>query len=138
MSTAEDLLCRLAGVRKTGGSTWLALCPAHEDRSASLSIRETRDGVTLVHCFAMCESADVLAAVGLEFKDLYPPREPGVVRRQARYSASDLLQLLSEELSAAAIVLADVLEQRAVSEEQWQRFAAATNRVQRARDYLES
>ena len=74
MSTADMLLARLEGVRPRGPSQWSALCPAHEDKSPSLSIRETETGALLVHCFAACEIADVLGAVGLEFADLYPER----------------------------------------------------------------
>ena len=74
MSTADMLLARLEGVRPRGPSQWSALCPAHEDKSPSLSVRETDDGAVLIHCFAACEVADVLGTIGLEFADLYPER----------------------------------------------------------------
>lgn len=48
----------------------MALCPAHDDRSPSLSVRYTGDR-TLVHCFAGCEPADVLDRLGLELGDLF-------------------------------------------------------------------
>ena len=48
----------------------MACCPAHDDRNPSLSIREAEDRV-LIHCFAGCPPADVLAAIGLELADLY-------------------------------------------------------------------
>lgn len=74
MSAAEKLVARLDGVRETGTGRWIARCPAHEDKRPSLSIRELDDGRVLVHDFGGCEVGDVLAAVGLEFSDLYPER----------------------------------------------------------------
>lgn len=38
-------------------------CPAHDDRSPSFSVSETRDGRPLVHCFAGCTQNDVIAAL---------------------------------------------------------------------------
>lgn len=49
---------------------WMAQCPAHEDRSPSLSIQRNADGRVLVHCFAGCEGDDVIGALGLEWRDL--------------------------------------------------------------------
>lgn len=69
----ELVLSRLDGVKKAGRG-WIARCPAHEDRRASLSIGEGDDGRALVHCFAGCAAADVMAAVGLALADLYPAR----------------------------------------------------------------
>ena len=39
MSAAARLLDRLTGVKQTAPGRWIAKCPAHEDRSPSLSIR---------------------------------------------------------------------------------------------------
>jgi len=60
----------LKGIRKTS-SGYLALCPAHEDHSASLSVREGDDGRVLLHCHAGCELSDVLAATGMTASDLF-------------------------------------------------------------------
>ena len=49
------ILDRLEGVRKFG-SGWIAKCPAHKDRSPSLSIKEGERGVML-RCFAGCSFA---------------------------------------------------------------------------------
>jgi putative DNA primase/helicase len=70
---AEDnvdlLLARLEGVRPAGPSSWVARCPAHEDRDPSLSV-SVKDGRVLLHCFAGCPPEAVLGAVGLTWKDL--------------------------------------------------------------------
>lgn len=71
---ADTLLTRLEGVRPAGPNKWLARCPSHADRSPSLSIREADDGRVLVHCFVGCSNDDILAALGLTWRDLYPDR----------------------------------------------------------------
>lgn len=64
---------KLDKVKRTGKGTWTACCPAHADKGPSLSIRETDDGRVLLHDFgAGCSAVDILAAVGLELRDLYP------------------------------------------------------------------
>ena len=60
---AESLLSCLDNVRETRPGYWLACCPAHDDRSPSLSIRELDDGRILIHDFAGCPPQDVLGAV---------------------------------------------------------------------------
>jgi hypothetical protein len=70
---AELLLGRLDGVIRTGEGRWSARCPAHDDRSPSLSVRVAGDQL-LFHCHAGCAPADVLAAVGLSWLDLYVDR----------------------------------------------------------------
>lgn len=64
------ILARLPGAKKHG-ERYLACCPAHDDKSPSLSLSRGKDGSALVHCFAGCETRDVLAAVGLELRDLF-------------------------------------------------------------------
>ncbi|GAB3394333.1 AAA family ATPase [Azotobacter armeniacus] len=65
------LLPRLEGVKKHG-ERYMACCPTHDDKSPSLSLVRGNDGRVLVHCYAGCEPRNVLAAVGLELKDLFP------------------------------------------------------------------
>jgi len=75
--TARELLDRLQGVRQSGNG-WIARCSAHDDRKASLSIRE-QNGRILLFCHAGCSTEAVIAALGLEMRDLFtdsesPPR----------------------------------------------------------------
>lgn len=89
----------------------VARCPAHKDRTASLSIRELDDGRTLVHCFAGCEVGAVLGAIGLDLADLYPPRKDsgaGHSVEQRPFSVRDLIGALQAELRVAWVLLADL------------------------------
>ncbi|HLB19382.1 MAG TPA: hypothetical protein VK613_09645, partial [Gaiellaceae bacterium] len=56
---------------RPAGGGWLSLCPAHDDRSPSLSVREGHDARALVHCFAGCAPAAVAGALGLATGDLF-------------------------------------------------------------------
>ncbi|MET0013049.1 MAG: CHC2 zinc finger domain-containing protein [Sedimenticola sp.] len=82
MRPVDNLLDRLEGVRKTSDRKYMARCPAHDDKSPSLSISETDNGTVLIHCFSGCEAESVLNAVGLGFPDLYPG-DPSKAAHQA-------------------------------------------------------
>lgn len=127
-----SLLARLEGVRETGPGRWIAKCPAHEDRSPSLSIRELPDGKLLLHDFGGCAPGDVLAAVGLSLADLFPDGgrdyRPGR-KHPPRVPAVDCLALASHETMVAAIIAADFRDQKAISEPDWRRLAQAAARL---------
>ena len=78
MADIDLLLASLDGVKATstrdGHRRWMALCPTHSDKGASLSIRESNDRV-LVHCFAGCSVVQILNFLGLDFGVLLPVTE---------------------------------------------------------------
>jgi hypothetical protein len=49
-------------------------CPAHDDRRASLTVRQGDRGV-MVKCYAGCETEEVLAALRLSAADLFNETE---------------------------------------------------------------
>jgi hypothetical protein len=132
MTAAGRIIDRLDGVRETGPSRWIARCPAHEDRSPSLSIRELDDGRVLIHDFGGCETGDVLSAIGLGFRDLFdntlahhfPPFRGGL-------SARELLQVISHETTVAALLASEAQSRPLTSEEQ-DRLANAASRLAKA------
>lgn len=66
------VLARLKKVRKAGKG-WVALCPAHDDTKASLSIAEGNDGRVLLNCHAGgCSAETIMAAIGLTMQDAFP------------------------------------------------------------------
>jgi len=66
---ALDVLGRLENVTGRCGK-WMACCPAHDDKFPSLAISETDDRV-LIHCFAGCETEEVITTIGLSLADLF-------------------------------------------------------------------
>jgi hypothetical protein len=83
MIAVESFLARLDAVRQRGAGRWVARCPAHDDRAPSLSVAEAASGTILIKCFAGCASIDVLAAIGLSFRDISPDRPWPKRRRSA-------------------------------------------------------
>jgi putative DNA primase/helicase len=60
MSAAE--LAHALGNQRVGHG-WIAKCPAHQDRTPSLSIGKSDDGKLLFYCHAGCGQAQVIAAL---------------------------------------------------------------------------
>jgi putative DNA primase/helicase len=61
MATAETIAKGLGG--RKGGSGWTARCPAHDDRTPSLSIRDAENNKVLVRCHAGCDQERVIATL---------------------------------------------------------------------------
>jgi 5S rRNA maturation endonuclease (ribonuclease M5) len=64
-----------AGSTKQGPADWT--CPAHEDKRASLSVKEGREGRVLLRCHAGCTLEAILDALGLSKRDLFPQQQQG-------------------------------------------------------------
>ena len=59
---AQDVAVALGSARGAGDQ-WYASCPAHDDRTASLSIKTAEDGRLLINCHAGCERQSVIDAL---------------------------------------------------------------------------
>ena len=78
--TAE-IIAKALGGRKAG-SGWTARCPAHDDRTPSLSIRDAEDNKVLVRCHAGCGQERVITA--LRRRGLWAENSPHSLSRIAR------------------------------------------------------
>lgn len=67
----ENMLSLLGGVKVTGAGKWQARCPSHDDKSPSLSVKETNDGTLLLRCWAGCNASEIVGAMGLGLSDLF-------------------------------------------------------------------
>ena len=76
----NHLLERLASVRRAGRG-WVAKCPAHDDKTPSLNIREGEKGL-LIKCWTGCSLADICAALGIQPCKLF--YDSGLTREQRR------------------------------------------------------
>lgn len=56
--------------KRRHGDSYQACCPAHDDRNPSLALSLESHRV-LVHCFAGCETANVMAAIGVPMEALF-------------------------------------------------------------------
>lgn len=131
MSRVDALLARLDKVKGRNGS-WTACCPAHADRSPSLSIRETGDGRILLHCFGGCSVDAVLGAVGLDMTDLFPEKPSYAPPERTRFYASDLLRVIAFEATVVMVAAYDVAKGKKLAEPDMRRVELAHQRIQSA------
>lgn len=86
--TVDELLRRFEQVRRAGAG-WIARCPAHDDRQASLSIGAGSDGRVLLNCHAGCKPDRVADALGVQLKDLFADEPRKAKEPEARYGYHD-------------------------------------------------
>lgn len=110
-SPVDRLLERLERVKPTGPGRWSACCtgPLHHrgDRNPSLRIAVGDGGRVLLCCGAGCEVSTIIAPLGLELSDLFPPRPathagPLPAHRRPKISDRDLLAVIRREVSIVA------------------------------------
>ena len=68
----EKILSRLPSSKRSGHG-WKSKCPAHDDRTPSLSITEGKDKRVLLYCHAGCTTESIVAEMDLQMRDLAPP-----------------------------------------------------------------
>ena len=104
----EDILSRLEKVKRTGRNNWLACCPAHEDRSPSMTLHASDTGKIVVRCFAGCSFEEIVGAVGLGWEPWFPPKQEcdfaPAIRRP--FPAADVLEAVSSEAFYVAYMAA--------------------------------
>ena len=136
MSNAMRLLSALSGVKQTGRGRWIAQCPAHSDRSPSLSVRETEDGRVLVHDFGGCDTGAVLDALGLTMGCLFEhPVGQCLPPVRAGFTARELLELNAHEAGVVAL-LAEKAASHGLSSDESSRLMQAAGRLGRAESLL--
>ena len=103
LNKLDAFLARLEDVRETDRG-WIARCPAHKDRSPSLSVGQAKDDrwAFVVYCFAGCEPLAVLQAVGMEWKDITgegdaPARRKPISQRQRELTVMACVQRLQND-----------------------------------------
>lgn len=134
----DGFLSLLEGVKRTGNGTWLARCPAHQDKSPSLTIREADDNKVLIHCFAGCSAHEIVSAVGLEITDLFPPRPADLsyVGKPERrpFPAADILRAIAFEALVVGCAASAMLAGEPFNQTDRDRLMLAVSRIQAALD----
>ena len=132
----DKLLPRLEKVKRRGDNSWMALCPAHNDKNPSLAVTE-KDGTVLLHCFShQCDVSDIVHAVGLEISELFPEqiKAEGVRPiKKKRFPAEAILEALAEEFVIAELGLAVLADGGTLNEKAQARMKEASNRFTSAR-----
>jgi hypothetical protein len=138
--SAADLLARLDRVHQCAPQCWRALCPAHPSRhrTQSLSIRELSDGTLLVRCHAGCDIGQIVAAAGMELRDLFPrghaapaaPRHPQRARHW--HAIRECVQTLYHECLVCALAAEDIAAGQPITAEDAARVAECASRIRAA------
>jgi hypothetical protein len=131
-----NILDHLEGVRPNGREKYMARCPAHSDKSPSLSIWLKDDGRILLKCFAGCETESVLSAMGLTFRDVMPERVGEFSRERPAFTASDALRALARESGIVAMAAARMQNGHPLTDEDTSRVCVATGRIAAALEYV--
>ena len=127
MMTAEAIAAALNG--GPSGNSWSCKCPAHDDKSPSLSIKETAEGNILIHCFALCSVGDIVAAVNLELSDLFPEKLESRKGSRPRWNYRDILEVAKDEAYVAAVGLDRLLRGDELVDEDIDRMRQAMHRL---------
>jgi len=132
---ADKLLSRLEKVKRKGDNSWMACCPAHDDKHPSLIITE-KDEKVLLRCFShQCNVSDIVHAVGLELSDLFPEQikvEGSKPIRKKRFPAEAILEAMAEEFVIAEIGLAVLADGGTLNEKAQARMKEASSRFTNA------
>ena len=140
----QTFLARLDRVRHTGKG-WTAKCPAHEDRTASLAITVGEAGRCILHCFAGCSAADVVAAAGLQMADLFVKRptadmsfaERAALKEHARQSQwKAALNVIALESKIVHIAAREIAANKTLPDDDLERLARAVALIDHAQGVL--
>lgn len=125
----------LSKLEKVSGTKnrFKALCPAHGDRTPSLSITEGDDGRVLLHCFGGCTIDLILTAMGLSTADLFPPNGSRSKAALAGISRRELSSAVDFEKTILYIVKADEAKGRVIVSSDGERAQLALQRITKAK-----
>ena len=93
VALAWPVITALPRAREDGKGGYFVSCPTdrhqHGDRSAGLHVTMANDGAVLIYCHAGCDTLDVLHAVRLRARDLFPDTPE---RRSAQTKAARAIE----------------------------------------------
>ena len=100
-SGAKSIAQALGG--RKAGNGWSARCPAHDDRTPSLSLRDTGDGRVLVHCHAGCHKDEVIGK--LKASGLWKHNNPCLSQYAASRCVTNSSELDGEYIKRTEVAL---------------------------------
>ncbi|MCB1611079.1 MAG: hypothetical protein KDI60_04850 [Xanthomonadales bacterium] len=126
------MITRLERVRKSGNG-FAARCPAHRDRSPSLSVTYGTDGRILIYCHAGCSVTDVVHALGMSMRDLFPQDVSTSALKHPRQGASRPptlnWQWLLADCYVVLVAAGDLFRGHQLSEPDHERLSIAVERI---------
>ena len=133
----NKILTLLRKVKSTGNNTWMACCPAHDDKSPSMTISDYSDNI-LIHCFSGCTPIDILGAIGLDFSDLFPERNYTEKSKGTVFNPYDVLEALSTETTIVYMTASKMFDTKEISDADWLRLKVSVQRINAASDLIDN
>jgi len=133
----NKILTLLRKVKSTGNNTWMACCPAHDDKSPSMTISDYSDNI-LIHCFSGCTPIDILESIGLDFSDLFPDKNYTEKSKGAVFNAYDVLEALSTETTIVYMTGSKMFDTKKISDADWLRLKVAVQRINAASNLVDN
>ena len=133
-SPIDRVLHRLEKVKRTAPDKWIALCPAHDDKRPSLSIKQADDGRVLLKCWTGCGAAGIVNALGLSLADLFPGDRRSLKDHSASpmrrpFDCRDALAGIAHEATVARLIVEAVNSGEDMDADALDRLALAETRI---------
>ena len=119
------------GVRETGNGQYSCRCPAHEDKSASLGIKQGDGDRILLNCFAGCDVKSILDSVGLDWKDIMN-EEKLYQAEKHKFNPFAVLKMIRDEVLIIGLASADIRKGKPLNDEDHDRLLKAVGNVRDA------
>lgn len=138
----DEVLSRLDGVIQRGDE-YRAFSPfQNRRRNRTLAITERDDGAVLLYDFGGAEAPAILGAIGLDLRDLYPPKPSAASplrheRWRPRISPREAFELASVEAWAVLLFGRQVIDGQEIGADDYARARDAVTRLERLRTEIE-
>lgn len=132
--SVNNLLSRLNKVKKSGQNSWMACCPSHADKQASLIITDNGDGHVLLNCFAGCDTYNILKSVGLDWDDVMPEKAIGhrISQKPQIIYSTEAMRLIRYEAQIICLCGFDMSKGKQLDEADIERMKLAMQRINKA------
>jgi len=134
LMTINVLLNKLQKVKRTGDGKYMACCPAHQDKTASLVITLSDDNRILINCFAGCDTYSILRSVGLDWDAVMPEKYTGETRKPVKpiIYATEGMQLIRFEAQIITYCAFKLKSNATLSTDDLKRLETAMQRINKA------
>ena len=119
------------GVRETGNGQYSCRCPAHEDKSASLGIKQGDGDRILLNCFAGCDVISILESAGLEWKDILPNNKLYQAEKYG-FNPYAVLKAIRDEVLIIGLSSVDIRNNKPLNDKDHDRLLKAVANVRDA------
>jgi len=135
----EKVLTALGdSVRARGNGKWTAKCPAHDDRTPSLSISVDPNGTVGVKCWVGCTFEAIADSLSLKASDFFADKikAPFTFGAKMDYFTGEAIKALYDEILFIHIACNDIVSGRGIKKSDLARTEKAMGRLNVIYEYL--